>query len=158
MNERSTVHANFTIERTYPYAPERVFRAFSDAAAKAAWFGEPAEGMTTEHHEFDFRPGGQERLSMHVQNGPSFTYDARYEDIVENERIVTTYAMTINGARMSVSVATTEFVATSGGTTLTMTEQGTFLDGLDTNAQREHGTRELFDALGKALANDDGDV
>ena len=65
--------------------------------------------------------------------------------------------MTISGALMSVSVATTEFAATSGGTTLTLTEQGTFLDGLDTNAQREQGTRELFDALGKALSNQDGD-
>ena len=87
-----------------------------------------------------------------------FTVDAQYEDIVENERIVITYVMTIDGARMSVSVATTEFVATPGSTTLTVTEQGTFLDGLDTNAQREQGTHEILDALGKALANQDGDA
>ena len=29
-----------------------------------------------------------------------------------------------------------------------MTEQGAFLDGHDTNAQREHGTGELLDKLG----------
>ena len=29
-----------------------------------------------------------------------------------------------------------------------MTEQGVFLDGLDTPAAREHGTGELLDALG----------
>lgn len=158
MTDRSTVQANFTIERTYPYPPARVFRAFSDAGAKAAWFGEPADGMTTEHLEFDFRPGGLERLAVQVVNGPSISYDARYEDIVVNERIVTTYVMTMDGARMSVSVSTTEFLPTDGGTTLTLTEQGTFLDGLDTNEQREVGTREMFEALGKALANADSDA
>lgn len=158
MSDRSAVHASFTIERTYPYAPERVFRAFSEAEAKAAWFGEAADGMTTDRREFDFRPGGHERLAIQVEGGPLFTVDAQYEDIVENERIVITYVMTIDGARMSVSVATTEFVATPGSTTLTVTEQGTFLDGLDTNAQREQGTHEILDALGKALANQDGDA
>jgi hypothetical protein len=38
-----------------------------------------------------------------------------------------------------------------GGTRLTYTEQGTFLDGHDTPAQREQGTRDLLDALGAEL-------
>jgi len=32
-----------------------------------------------------------------------------------------------------------------------MTEQGVFLDGLDTPAEREHGTRELLDTLATHL-------
>ena len=38
------------------------------------------------------------------------------------------------------------------GTRLVLTEQGAFLDGLDYVAQREEGTQQLLDNLGKALA------
>lgn len=152
MTERSTAHARFTIEREYPYPPARVFGAFSDATAKAAWFGEPAEQMTTDSVEFDFRVGGRELLAMQVKDGPAITYEARYEDIVENERIVTSYFMTMDGERISVSIATTEFVGRGSATKLIFTEQGVFLDGLDTAAQREEGTRELLEALGRALS------
>jgi len=53
---------------------------------------------------------------------------------------------------MSVSVATFEFVPDGGGTRLVLTEQGVFLDGLDTSEQREEGTGVLLDALGALLA------
>jgi uncharacterized protein YndB with AHSA1/START domain len=36
---RSVVHAAFTLERTYDAPVERVYRALSDEAAKARWFG-----------------------------------------------------------------------------------------------------------------------
>ncbi len=36
-------------------------------------------------------------------------------------------------------------------TRLTFTEQGAFLDGFDNVADREHGTGELLDSLGRAL-------
>ena len=58
-----------------------------------------------------------------------------------------TYEIYRDDARISVSVATIEFEAAGTGTKLTMTEQGVFLDGLDTPAEREHGTRELLDTL-----------
>jgi uncharacterized protein YndB with AHSA1/START domain len=157
MATATITHADFTLERTYPYPPARVFRAFADPTAKSMWFGGAGDGMKTEQTEFDFRVGGQERLVTYIDDGPAFGFDARFEDIVENERIVTTYSMTVDGRRMSVSVSATEFLAADGGTRLVVTEQGTFLDGLDTNAQREHGTGELLDALGRALADGAGD-
>jgi len=36
--EASVVHGAFTIVRELPHAPERVFAAWSDPKAKAAWF------------------------------------------------------------------------------------------------------------------------
>ena len=60
--------------------------------------------------------------------------------------------MQADGTLISVSVTTVEFAAAAGGTTLTFTEQGVFLDGADTPAVREKGTGELLDALGAALA------
>ena len=39
MTTRSATHGSFTIERTYPAAPSRVFAAFASLEAKARWFG-----------------------------------------------------------------------------------------------------------------------
>ena len=55
---------------------------------------------------------------------------------------------------MTVSLTTVEFRAAEGGTRLVLTEQGTFLDGREEPAWREHGTAEQLDALGAQLTND----
>jgi uncharacterized protein YndB with AHSA1/START domain len=89
-----------------------------------------------------------------IEGGPSYTYDAVYQDIVQDERIVSTYDMTLNGERISVSVATVEFASEGSGTRLTLTEQGVFLDGLDKVEDREHGTRELLDKLAEVVARE----
>ena len=36
----SVTHGSFTVERTYPCAPARVFAAWASRDAKNAWFGE----------------------------------------------------------------------------------------------------------------------
>ncbi len=149
MTPRSIAHATFTIRRAFPVAPSRVFHAFADPKAKAAWFGAPDDGA--QKASMDFRVGGREHSSGKIPNGPLFTYDALYEDIVENERIIYTYQMTIDGKRISVSVATLEFKAKGKGTEFVITEMGAFLDGLDNAAQREAGTKDLIDKMGASL-------
>lgn len=44
-----------------------------------------------------------------------------------------------------------ELAPAGAGTRLTVTEHGAFLDGHDTVQAREHGTRELLEALGASL-------
>ena len=155
VSERSTVHSTFVIERTYPASPERVFAAWSDQATKAQWFG-PGE-KHAEAYSLDFREGGREHLSVPTPDGAVYSFDAVYADIVPARRIVHTYDMHRNDARISVSVATIEFEAVGETTRLTLTEQGVFLDGLDTPAEREHGTKALLDALGSHLLSSEQD-
>ena len=147
MTARSAEHGSFTITRTYPVPPDRVFDAWASQEAKARWFGAP--GSTA--YELDFRVGGAESNRGGPPGGPVYTYDATYRDIVRNERIVYDYVMECDEALISVSVTTVEFAASGSGTTLSFTEQGVFLDGGDTPAIREKGTGELLDALGDAL-------
>ena len=155
MSDRSTNHATFVIERTYEAAPARVWRAWADPAEKRHWFG--PQGPAKAEHELEFRVGGLERMTVQTPNGARYTFAARYQDIVEGERFIHTYEMHLDDARISVSVATVELEATAGGgTKLTMTEQGVFLDDLDTPAAREHGTGELLDTLAAHL-QDAGD-
>ena len=147
MNERTVEHATFSVERTYNAAPARVFAAFAEPAQKARWFGPGDDAPTT----LDFRVGGSESMSGQVEGGPSYRYDAVYQDIVTDQRIVYTYDMHLNDQRISVSVATIEIVAEGERTRVLLTEQGVFLDGLDQPAQREKGTGELLDKLGTTL-------
>lgn len=154
----SVVHESFRIERTYPAAPERVFAAWASQAAKAQWFGPDSDAgdagaePVTEEHTLDFRVGGRERMAGQIPAGPRFEYDAVYADIVEPSRIIWSYDMHLDGRRISVSVATIEITGVPGGAQLVMTEQGAFLDGLDTNDQRRQGTEELLDKLGDVFA------
>jgi len=147
----SVVNDTFTIERTYPASPERVFAAWATIQAKAHWFGNEEGIEPVGEHSLDFRAGGGERFSAKAE-GMLFDYDARYYDIVENERIVWTYDMHMDGRRISVSLASVELFGEPGGTRLIMTEHGAYLDGLDTNAQRAEGTEQFLSNLGRYLA------
>jgi uncharacterized protein YndB with AHSA1/START domain len=146
MTDRSVTHATFAIERTYEAAPARVFAAWADAAAKARWFG-GGEGDL----ELDFRVGGREHLGGAGPNGAVFSYDAVYQDIVPDERIVYSFDMHMGDDRISVSLSTVEFKSAGDGTRLVYTEQGAFLDGLDSPDMRKNGTADLLDKLGERL-------
>lgn len=150
MSERSTHHATFVIERTYPASPARVFKAFADPVAKARWFGGPDEWEKGES-EFDFRVGGRERSSGGPKGGIVHKFEARYYDIVPNERIIYAYDMHLDDKRISVSLATIELKPAGSGTRLILTEQGVFLDGYDDAGSRERGTQWLLDKLGESL-------
>jgi uncharacterized protein YndB with AHSA1/START domain len=148
MSDRTVEHSTFSVERTYNAAPARVFAAFADPTKKALWFGPEGDNNP---NRMDFRVGGAESMSGQVEGGPSFRYDAVYQDIVQDQRIVYTYDMHLNDQRISVSVATIELLQDGERTRLVLTEQGVFLDGLDQPAFREKGTADLLDKLGTTL-------
>jgi uncharacterized protein YndB with AHSA1/START domain len=150
MSERSTHHSTFVIERVYAASPARVFNAFADPAAKARWFGGPAE-WEKGSQEFDFRIGGRERSSSGPKGGPVHRFEALYYDIVPNERIIYSYDLYLDTTRISVSLTTVELKPAGSGTRLVFTEQGVFLDGYDDAGSREHGSRWLLEKLDEAL-------
>jgi len=143
----NVVHATFSLERTYPAAPSRVFAAWSDPAAKARWFG------SGETHELDFRVGGAELTTGHTPDGKQLAAASIYHDIVPLERIVYSTTLTGGDKLATVSVTTIEFRADGEGTRLVLTEQGTFLDGAEEPAWRERGTSDWLTKLGKELAS-----
>jgi uncharacterized protein YndB with AHSA1/START domain len=143
---RSINHAQFTIEREVPVAPAVVFEAFADPAVKAKWFGSE-EGWEQGETSIDFQVGGREINEGTYQKTMTSRFVATYTDIIDNERLVYTYDMWLNGSHISTSVATWEFEPTATGTKLTLVEFGAHLDGFDTGAQREEGTLGIVDAL-----------
>lgn len=147
MSERSTEHATFVVEHTYDAAPARVFAAWASAEAKDRWFGGPSEGEPATH-ELDFRVGGRE---IYTGGGSPYVFEARYQDIVPDQRITYTYTMDRDKTRISVSLATIEFKPAGKGTHLKVTEQGVFLDGEDKPDLRAHGTKFLLESLDESL-------
>jgi uncharacterized protein YndB with AHSA1/START domain len=152
MSERSVEHATFVVERTYDASPSRVFAAWADRAAKARWFGTDDE-FADDEFELDFRVGGLERRRGSAGDRV-YTVEAHYQDIVPDERIVYSYDVRFDEQRISVSLGTVELAPAGDGTRLTYTEQGAFLDGLDTPDQREQGMGGLLEALGRYLESE----
>ena len=148
---RSVVHAIFNLERHYNAPVDRVWRALTDEAAKAKWFGGPPSLIELLERHMDVREGGRELSKGRFKSGVVSTYDATYYDVVRNERLVYSYVMHLNDKKISVSLATMQLSSEEGGTRLMVTEQGAFLDGYDDAGSREHGTAYLLDALGASL-------
>lgn len=142
----SVTHAQFTIERHYPYSPRQTFSAFAEPELRRQWFANPG-GWDDAEWEMDFRVGGHE-----INRGGGRAFECRFHDIVNAERIVYAYDLWHDGHLVSVSLATIEFTARDGGTHLRFTEQGAFFDGEIAAAQREHGTGKLLDRLERFLA------
>jgi uncharacterized protein YndB with AHSA1/START domain len=90
--ERRLARAGFTLTRDYPVPVERVWDAFADEQQKLAWWG-AGDAIEPRAWAFDFHVGGRDVAEGKFHNGPVTRYEATYADIVENIRIVTTYAL-----------------------------------------------------------------
>jgi len=149
---RSIKHATFVIERKFDHDPAMVYRAWTDPIAKARWFNGPPDKWTEQLREMDLRVGGRERVAGKFIDGSESRFEALYFDVVPDRRLVYTYDMFWQGKKISVTLATIEFVAAGRGTKLIVTEHGAFLDGYEDAGSRERGTNSLMDQLGRALA------
>jgi uncharacterized protein YndB with AHSA1/START domain len=150
---RSVVHATFRLERRYAAPVARVWRALTEAEAKAKWFAGPAGGWEPIERQIDVHPGGHERLQGRWRDGTVTTFEAFYHDVVPCERLVYAYDMYRGDRKLSVSLATVELAAEGAATRFSVTEQGAFLDGYDDAGARERGTAALLEALAAALAD-----
>ena len=148
--QHSVAHATFVVERTYAAPLHRVWHALSDNAARDAWFG-GGPAFATEEKSHDFRVGGHGTEDGKWHGGPRSKFVSTYTDIVDQQRIVFTYDMWVDGAHLSTSLTTIVVEPAGAGTHLTYTEQAAHFDGLDSVEGREEGTKGLLDQLGAFL-------
>jgi uncharacterized protein YndB with AHSA1/START domain len=102
--------------------PERVYRAFLDAAALAKWL--PPNGFTCTVHELDARVGGRYRMSFtNFSTGNGHSFGGEYEELVENRRI--RYNDRFDNPELSGEMRTTiELAPVSVGTELRIVQEG----------------------------------
>ena len=74
------------LHRVLATTPEKVYRAFIDADAKARWL--PPNGFTGKVHHNDPRVGGKYRMSFtNFTTGNSHAFGGEYRELVPNERL-----------------------------------------------------------------------
>ncbi len=152
---RSIKHGSFVIERRLDYNPELVYRAWTQGDAKARWFNGPPDKWTETRREMNVCVGGRDLLIGTFADGSESRFESQYLDVVPEKRLLYVYDMYWQGKKISVTLASIEFVAAGKGTKLLVTEQLAFLDGFEDAGSRERGTQQLMDNLELALAGGD---
>jgi uncharacterized protein YndB with AHSA1/START domain len=93
-----------------PY--EVVFDAWANPELLAQWWG--PKGFTNTFHEFDFRPGGTWKFTMHSPDGQGFVNTCIFEEIIKPERIVFKHLLPVH-----IFWLTATFEKVNGSTKLT---------------------------------------
>src|SRR4051812_25969182 len=72
------------LHRVLAAKPEKIYRAFLDADAKARWL--PPNGFTGKVHEMDARVGGKYKMSFtNFTTGKSHSFGGEYVELVPNQ-------------------------------------------------------------------------
>jgi uncharacterized protein YndB with AHSA1/START domain len=106
------------LTRSYPVAPEKVWRAWIDADALRVWFGQTEAAAW--QAEMDVRAGGRYRLVLRDSSGADYTVQGVYREVEANRRLVFTWDQ--RGSPFDgEALVTVELQPTAGGTELTFT-------------------------------------
>ena len=110
------------LHRVLRAKPERVYRAFPDAAALAKWL--PPYGFTCKVHEMDAKVGGTYRMSFaNFGTGRGHSFGGEYLELVQGERI--RYTDRFDDPNLPGEMLTTvTFKAVSCGTELNVVQEG----------------------------------
>lgn len=147
-------HDTIVLERDYDAAPERVFAAWADPAARMRWCP-PSPQVTFWIEGDDFRAGGDEVAYCGPREAPEFRIEVRYHDIVPGQRIVYSEAVVTNDERLlAVSLISVLLEPAGSGTRLVLTDQITALDGSDMIAGSRGGYGASLDNLARELAGE----
>src|SRR4029078_887061 len=110
------------LHRVLRATPEKVYRAFLDADAKAKWL--PPNGFTGKVHHSDAKVGGTYKMSFtNFSTGHSHAFGGTYRELVPHERIRYTDTFDDPGLPGEMQVTIT-LKAVSVGTDMTIVRKG----------------------------------
>ena len=132
MEQRLATKPSLTLQRHYPVAPEKVWRAWTDAEAVKRWWG-PGPGEPVSLAELDVRVGGRFRIVFGGPDGKMHECAGVYKEVVPNRKLVFTWHWP-NSTPERISVVTIEFRASPTGTDLAFKHEQLF----DEKARDDH--------------------
>ena len=147
MEPRLAEKPSLTLERHYPVAPEKVWRAWTDAEAVKRWWG-PGPGEPVSLAELDVRVGGRFRIVFGGPDGKMHECAGVYKEVVPNRKLVFTWHWP-NTTPERISVVSIEFHRTPTGTDLVFKHEQLF----DEKARDDHkrGWTATLDKLERFL-------
>lgn len=124
MEQRLAEKPSLTLERHYPVAPEKVWRAWTDPEAVKRWWG-PGPGEPVSVAELDVRVGGRFRIVFGGADGRAHECAGVYQEVVPNRKLVFTWCWP-NTTPERVSVVTIVFEDLKGRTRLVFQHEQLF--------------------------------
>jgi uncharacterized protein YndB with AHSA1/START domain len=147
-SERTTsAERELLLTRTLDAPRALVFRAWTDPEHLARWWG--PRGFTTPSCTMDVRPGGAWRICMRAPDGVDHWVQGVYREVVEPERLVTSWAWEeADGSPGRETLLTVTLEERDGRTVLTL-HQALFGDA----AERENHQDGWSQALDRLAAD-----
>ena len=136
------------IERYFPVAPEKVWRAWTDPRALKRWFG-PGGYDPVSAAELDLRAGGRYRIVFGGADGTEHEVRGEYREVVPHRRLVFTWTWPRSTPERE-SLVTIELQASAGGTAFVFRHERFFDETVRDDHRR--GWRETFAKLEAFLA------
>ena len=138
------------IERVFDAPLDRVWRAFTDPALIAQWWG---RGNKVVIERMEVERGGHWRFVEHDANGEQHGFEGRYREVTPQERIVYTFEW--DGMPGYVSIESSAFEdlgnARAQVVTTSLFHTSEERDGM-LNSGMEGGLNESYEALDRLLA------
>jgi uncharacterized protein YndB with AHSA1/START domain len=128
---------SLALTRSYPVAPEKVWRAWTDPEAVKHWWG-PGPGEPVSLAELDVRVGGRFRIVFGGPQGRAHEVQGVYREVVPNRRLVFTWTWP-NSTPERESLVSLEFRAAGRGTELAFLHQQLFDEAVRDNHKRGWG-------------------
>jgi len=114
---------SLTLARSYPVAPEKVWRAWTDPEAIRRWWGPGNEPVSLA--ELDVRVGGRFRIVFGGPDGKAHECAGVYREVVSNRKLVFTWAWP-NSTPERESLVTITLRAAGKGTELVFLHEQLF--------------------------------
>jgi uncharacterized protein YndB with AHSA1/START domain len=141
-------HREFTGTRVLDAPRELVWKAWTDPAQFAYWFGGEAE-VPVSTVSLDVRPGGAWNARMVMEDGAEIPFGGVYREVEEPERLVMTFEEVGRQTDPDQQVVTVTLADLDGKTELVLTQAGV-LDEDDFKGL-EGGYGSFFDKLEELL-------
>jgi uncharacterized protein YndB with AHSA1/START domain len=141
---------SLNLQRHYPVAPEKVWRAWTDPQALKLWWG-PGGPEAVSVVELDVRVGGRYRIVFGGAQGVEHEVQGVYKEVVPNRRLAFTWTWPRTTPERE-SLVTIVFKPVANGTELDFTHAQHFDEAVRDGHKR--GWSETFVKLERYLLND----
>ena len=138
--------------RRFKAPREAVFRAFTDPAALAKWFG--PEGVNVQNVQIDLRPGGTYSMEFVEKDGELIPLSGVYREIEPPRRLAFTLTWGSGGMAGLEALVTIELAEAGAETELTLIHEG--LPSQEFHDLHSQGWASTFNCLDRLI--DRGDL